>query len=228
MREFICNKNIKVIKKYNNKAMHLAVLIYGRLNKCIEHYQNITESIGLEHTLDFFLSSDNSPDNLLQEFIHLYKPISYINDKIVHEYNFENYPTQFEANSENMTRHFINKSRVFELFEKYVTNNHSVKYDATIALRVDLVFHNKLVFPIHIEENTIYIPNGNDSYCYGLNDRVAYGNIDVMQKYMNIIHNVYYLLNNHCNRHPESLNFANMMYHRINICRFDINIQIER
>lgn len=206
--------------------MHFAVLIYGRLNKCIENYQNITESIGIEHTLDFFLSSDDSPDNLLQEFIKLYKPISYINDKIVHDYNFENYPTQLQANSENMTRHFINKTRVFRLFEQYVTNN-SVKYDASIALRVDLVFHNKFTFPIHVEENTIYIPSNND--WSGLNDRVAYGNIDVMCKYMNIIDNVYYLLNiKKCNRHPECLTFANMKYHRIDICRFDNDNHIER
>lgn len=208
--------------------MHFAVLIYGRLNKCIEHYQNITESIGTEHTLDFFLSSDDSPDNLLQEFIKLYKPISYINDKIVHDYNFENYPSQLEANSENMTRHFINKSRVFDLFEQYVTNNHSVKYDAIITLRLDIVFHKKFTFPLHLEENTIYIPRDHDSYYYGLNDRVAYGNIDVMRKFMNIIHNVYYLLDNRCNRHPECLTFANVNYHRVNICRFDNESHIER
>lgn len=207
--------------------MHFAVLIFGRLNKCIEHYQNITESIGLEHTLDFFLSSDDSPDFLLQEFIELYKPISYINDKIVHEYKFENYPTQVEASKNgNMTRHYINKSRVFQLFEKYVTNN-SVKYDAIIALRLDIVFHNKFTFSLHLEDNTIYIPSDHDNY--GLNDRVAYGNIDVMRKYMNIIHNVYYLLNiKKCNRHSECLTLANVIYHRINICRFDNESHLER
>lgn len=34
--------------------MHIAVLIYGRLNKCVEHYDNIVESIGKHNDIDFF------------------------------------------------------------------------------------------------------------------------------------------------------------------------------
>ena len=37
--------------------MKIAVLVYGRLHKCLEHYSNITETIGLENQIDFFLSS---------------------------------------------------------------------------------------------------------------------------------------------------------------------------
>lgn len=34
--------------------MRIAVLFYGRLNKCVEHYSNIIESIGKENHIDFF------------------------------------------------------------------------------------------------------------------------------------------------------------------------------
>ena len=46
--------------------MHIAVLIYGRLNHCAEQYENIIKSIG-NHKVDFFVSSDNSP--LIKDFI---------------------------------------------------------------------------------------------------------------------------------------------------------------
>ena len=47
--------------------MHIAVLIYGRLNKCREHYANIVESLGSHNNIDFFLSSDNAPESLLND-----------------------------------------------------------------------------------------------------------------------------------------------------------------
>ena len=34
--------------------MRIGVLVFGRLNKCVEHYDNIINSIGKEHTIDFF------------------------------------------------------------------------------------------------------------------------------------------------------------------------------
>ena len=39
--------------------MKIAVLVYGRLNYCVENYNNIINAIGIENTIDFFLSSDN-------------------------------------------------------------------------------------------------------------------------------------------------------------------------
>jgi len=62
--------------------MRIAVLIYGRLNECTPSYDNILNSIGKEHTIDFFLSSDNSDKELLDSFINLYNPILYTNDEI--------------------------------------------------------------------------------------------------------------------------------------------------
>jgi hypothetical protein len=62
--------------------MRIAVLIYGRLNKCIEHYDNIMNSIGRDNDIQFFLSSDDSPQSQLDDFINIYKPVKYINDKI--------------------------------------------------------------------------------------------------------------------------------------------------
>lgn len=98
--------------------MRIAVLCYGRLNKCIEHYNNIINSIGIEHNIDFFMSSDNSDEKLLNDFCSLYKPIAYVNDKIEYTCNLSKYSgLRIETNVHNMTCHFINKGRVFSLLE---------------------------------------------------------------------------------------------------------------
>jgi hypothetical protein len=206
--------------------MRIAVLFYGRLNKCVEHYSNIIESIGKENHIDFFLSSDNSKEELLNEFIHLYKPVSYNNNKIQYNCDLGNYPDRpGETNIHNMTCHFINKGRVLHLLKKYIVKE-NINYDVVISLRIDLVFHNKIIFE-NIEDNTIYIPAGNDYG--GINDHIAYGNIKVMTKYNSIFSNAMNLLEKRLSiPHPESLTYANINFYNLIIKRFDISYIIER
>jgi hypothetical protein len=209
--------------------MRIAVLIYGRLNKCAEHYNNILNSIG-NHDIDFFLSSDNSSENLLNEFIHLYKPICYTNEIINHNYNINNYPNRrpemiYEV-CEKMIRHFINKSRVFLLLENYI--NTGIHYDCVVSLRIDCVFQNNFVFD-NLEDNTIYIPNCYDYVHNGINDQIAYGKINTMKKYNSIINNMIYLLDNNLSIfHPESLNYSNIQYNKLTIERVNILYYLEK
>ena len=125
--------------------MKIAVLIYGRLNNCVQHYNNIINSIGMENNIDFFLSSDNSGEKLLQEFIDLYKPITYTNEKIHYDYDLEKYNGKApETNMHNMICHFINKKRVFELLKNYCEKE-IIHYDIIISLRVDIVFSRTIL-----------------------------------------------------------------------------------
>jgi hypothetical protein len=202
----------------------IAVLVYGRLDKCVEHYENILNSIGRDNHIDFFLSSDNSPESLLNDFIKIYNPISYINDKISYTCDLSTYPNVYGSNIDNMIRHFINKGRVFCLLENYIKelNRH---YDIVLSIRIDLVFYSDFKFDI-IEDNTIYIPRGFDYF--GINDQVAYGNIEPMKKYNNIFSNLINLLNNKCIPHPESLTQANIIFNKLFITRVDISYVIEK
>ena len=200
--------------------MHIAVLIYGRLNRCVEHYDNIVESIGIDNDIDFFFSSDNSSESLVNDFIRLYKPKLYDNSPIHYEYDLCKYPgVRSETNIHNMTCHFINKNRVFLLLEEYI-NKENVNYDCVVSLRVDCVFQNKFIFN-NLEDNTIYIPHGNDSVDYGLNDKIAYGKLDVMKKH-NSIDPFDLLEKNLSIPHPESLNYANLHLHKLQIERVNI------
>jgi len=205
--------------------MRIAVLIYGRLNNCVEHYNNIVESLGIDNDIDFFLSSDNSSESQLNDFIRLYKPILYNNSSIHYDYNLNVYPGKpDEVNIHNMTCHFINKNRVFILLEEHINRN-DVQYTCVLSLRVDCVFKNKFNFD-SLHNNTIYIPCGRD-YRGGMNDNIAYGNTDVMKKYNSI--NIVDLLEKQLAiPHPEILNYANISFYKLNIIRVDIDYYIDK
>ena len=200
--------------------MHIAVLIYGRLNHCVEQYENIKKAIG-NHMVDFFVSSDNSP--YMNDFIELYKPIDYNNKKIRHKTKLSKYPgKRYETNLHTMCLHFINKMRVFQLLEQYV-DTMKIKFDIILSLRVDVVIDNQFTF--YTEKNTIYIPRGYDYVIKAINDQIAYGSYDVMKQYNNIYKNMIYLLDNQLSiPHPESLTLANMKHYKIK--RFNLKYRL--
>lgn len=204
--------------------MHIAVLIYGRLNKCIEHYNNVIESIGKNNEIDFFLSSDNSPELLLNNFIDLYKPKLYNNNPINYDYDLSIYPNKApETNIHNMTCHIINKNRVFLLLEQYI-NQSNIQYDCVVSLRIDCLFQNNFVFN-NLVDDTIYIPSNYDYR--GINDQVAYGKIDVMKKYNSI--NALDLLNKSLAiANPETLTIANIKFYNLKIERVNINYYLDK
>lgn len=206
--------------------MRIAVLVYGRLNKCSEHYDNILEHLGKQHQIDFFLSSDNPHPFLLNKFNKLYTPVSIITDPVVYSYDLAAYPRIVEGtNIHNMTCHFINKNRVFKLLEEYIRKNHVV-YDVIVSLRIDCMFKSKFDFT-KIEENTIYIPYGCDFFEKSINDQIAYGSFEVMQKYNSI--NPKELLDKQLSIvHPESLNYANIHFHQLHVTRVSLDYCIKR
>jgi len=69
----------------SNEKSHIkkiALLFYGRLKKYKEHHDIIMSIFCSNSIIDCYLSSDNSDNNELKGFIDIYKPKSYINDKI--------------------------------------------------------------------------------------------------------------------------------------------------
>ena len=199
--------------------MRIAVLVYGRLNECA-NYENYIDSIGREHDVDFFMSSDNSSEECLNQFLCLYKPLSYDNTKVQYDYDLTKYYRRGETNVHNMICHFTNKNRVFLLLEKYL-EGHPVQYDVVLSLRVDVVIQNRLNFN-NLVENTIYIPAGGDWVENGLNDQLAYGHLDVMKKYNGI--NIVDLIQRKLSIiHPESLVFANVRFHGLKLNRVNLD-----
>jgi hypothetical protein len=211
--------------------MKIAILFYGRLNKFREHKDNILNAVGNDNDIDIFLSCSNEPDNIVAEFIDLYKPVDVLNQSIILPITLlqaiEN-KNRKNGIINNIILHFMNKSNVFKLLLNYI-NKTGIKYDIVISLRLDLLLDDKFNFSNFINNNNfIYIPEGND-WEGGINDQIAYGNIEAMKKYMFIFNNMIYLLNNKNNViHPERLTRENIYHNNLNMIRFNLKYTIDK
>ena len=208
--------------------MRIALLFFGRINRYDDHYTNIMESIGHEHSIDVFFSCDSEPEAKMLKCVELYKPIAYTNKKIQYTCNLLKYPGRRpETNIHNMICHFINKGRVFALLEEY-SIQHAITYDIVMSVRVDTVFLHKIIFE-HIDPNTIYIPVGEDWVHPGINDQMAYGGFEAMKKYMSIFTNIIEILEKRQSiPHPENLTYANIKKNALDIKRVHISYHLER
>ena len=202
--------------------MRIAVLFFGRLTKSIQQYTNILDSIGREHTLDIFFSSDNAPNSLVQECVQRYSPVAYNNTAITYTGVLEQYCDQSPPGVwMDVIRHFTNKYRVYSLLEQHIEHTHT-QYDCVLSLRFDLAFDHSIPF-LDIHTNTVYIPSGAD-WNGGLNDQLAYGDMPSMKKYMNIRCTMEEILDKGLSRaHPESLTRANLSYLNVNVIRFNLS-----
>jgi len=201
------------------------------MDKLEEHYNSIIYAIGTENNIDVFYSGDNSPETSLKNFVDLYKPVAYTNDKINTDCDLRKYPDRNPETMDiclyNLVRHYINKKRVFKLLDDYTTKN-KVEYDIIVSLRLDLMFYSSFNFT-SIKPNTIYVPNGADHSINAINDQIAYGNFNSMKKYMNIFDNIIYLLENKKSiPHSESLHYANIVYNNLNIERVPLIYVIDK
>ncbi len=218
--------------------MHNAVLLSGRLLFFKEHYDNIVKTFG--PNIDFFLSTDPSLDENIEEFIKLYKPIA-VNNKPITELNvykpyYDKFLTMFPKaivyrNSDNMSKNFINKRRVVELLKKHIEAT-GATYDYICITRLD-IFYNSSIDWSHINplENTIFVPEGHDYN--GLNERLCIGNLDTIDKYSSIYNNSLKIIESTFERNnniifPEILLNAHINDLKVNIKRFPLTNYIMR
>jgi hypothetical protein len=206
--------------------MRIAILYFGRSKHFDLTYPSLEKSIGTQHRIDVFYSCDNDPVESIDKFVDMCKPVSVINDTISSYVDFSQYPIMnpeiHRPNYTNMARHFINKKRVFTIFEEYIHTS-GIVYDLVISARLDI--HLDTLSILTPAPNTIYIPEGHDYF--GINDRFAMGNVDVMKKYMMIYDSAVHILESKLSDpHPESLTLANIKYQLLVIERITLNTQI--
>lgn len=204
--------------------MKIALLFYGR----IRHYEKkfAIKALSDYKDIDIFYSSDNEPEHLINDFIKLYNPVSFNNDTISYDVDFGKYPNNVTCpvNINNMTRHFINLKRVFQLLEDTIKCK-NIEYDIIIVTRLDLNISK--IDLSNLVKDSLYIPF-NEDHC-GINDRFVMGYLESIKKYMNIFDNCLYLLDNKLSvPHPECLTLANIKYSNINIIRFNLHHNLVR
>ena len=203
--------------------MKLAILLYGR----IKEYRNTHSSFKKTfdgHDIDIFYSCDAEDDSLISDFTSIYSPIAICNEKITYTVDFGAFPNA-ETNVHNMTCHFINKMRVFQLLEDHIAARGTI-YDTIISTRLDIVYSSPIPF-CKPEEGIIYIPEKFDYY--GINDQVAFGTLETMRIYMNIFNSAKTFMNDKTFKpHPETLNMVLLKYNGIWVERFPLDYYIKR
>jgi hypothetical protein len=206
--------------------MRIAILLFGRSRHAEHTYPTLVHSLG-NHSADVFYSGDNEP---IEKLIEICTPVSLINEPITYTVDFSKYPIFipdiYAPNFDSMTRHFINKKRVFILLEDYMAK-HGVAYDLVICARLDIPIHGLAIPEPAPAKNTVYIPLGYDYF--GINDRFAMGDVDSMKKYMLLYDSAVYLLDTKVTvPHPESLALANIKYKGLEVVRIQVSTEIIR
>lgn len=217
--------------------MKICLLLYGRIKYFKEHHSNLMSTISNfvynsenQTNIDIFYSSDNEPILELNEFIKLYNPKLYCNDLIVNTCDWKKYSgLRDETKIDNMYKHFFNKKRVFNLALNYSIDNH-FKYDLFILTRLDIKYDTNIQLSVNnIVDDSIYIPSGYDYLNNAINNQIAIGKMTAVKKYTSLFDNVDYLLNHKLSiPHPESLNYANILFNCLQIVRFDLKYTIIR
>jgi hypothetical protein len=203
--------------------MRIAVLLYGRINRYKELCPRFF-SFFAYHSIDIFYSCDAAPDEEFQEFIQLYRPKSWCNDKIVVQPLFEKYNYPAHCPLDATFCQFTNKQRVFALFETYV-NATNTKYDLIFSTRLDVYYLHSLPEVLEIEENTIYVPNNHT--LPEINDHIAYGTFNSMKLYMNILANCDMILTFYMRSiNTHLLAFYNIIFSRLKLKLFSLNYHI--
>jgi len=199
--------------------MKLAILIAGRILHFKKHYNNIMENIVQNNEVDFFLSHSPELDEDVESFRALYHPKTLNNEEIIPFYIDEKYQ---HVNRHNCTRMIYNRQRVFNDFKEYSTN-HNVQYDLIINYRMDTFAFNKLDYNwfINSNENNIYIPLGDDHGILCVNDQMAFGNMNVMEKYFSIYNNINEYLQEGCRFVGEDLVYHCIQKNNINLIRLN-------
>jgi len=207
--------------------MKLAMLIAGRIFNFKDNYANIMEKIVQGHEVDFFFS--HSPELLedVEACKALYKPITFNDEPFQTKQINPKFRDEREVNFKKM---IFNRQRVFHDFKDYVTRTQT-SYDIVINYRMDCYSQDKINYDLVTELHlpTIYIPEGHNHSRIGTCDQLAFGNMDVMEKYMSIYDNIdRYLGVNGCRLHGEETVYSCLFVNKIKPVRFPHNFIIAR
>ena len=170
----------------------LSVVFSGRTDKALEHH-NIFH--GVFGDADYYISCCPKTATDIEAITELYKPKGICTD-----------PIPYETNVECM---FFNRKRAFDMIQD--------SERVVISCRFDLYIHE--MFSIHefLEDNTIYIPYGEDHG--GVNDRLAFGNYESMKVYCNAVVNQEY--------HPETALKLYLDKVGLNVVRFKSRMDLK-
>lgn len=194
---------------------NLAVFFSGRvldyeINK--EWMELFNTHFKNDFNIDYFCSINSDLDDYHIEFLKVYD----IGDGC---YNFEKYKLEEHMQNKNVNQNmfsmFYNIKKCISLIE-----NSSKKYDVILRYRTEICFTNLFEIPNIINPNTVYVPNNYD-WLGGMNDQVAYGDLESMKTYSKLYDNIMdYNKRDNVQIHPETLLKYHLQKSKVNIVRF--------
>lgn len=222
--------------------MRIAVLLTGRIyTPDYDTTINRLKSLFRVHKTMYFISlngtchlnnearsEDYNPqdhkvftENFIQD-LHIPNECISIQDLQVPSYIY-NFKKKEETKYFNVYSMFFHNKMCFSLLEKY-TKKHNIAFDIVLKYRTDIIFKE----PIQFEEcdlGTLYIPIG---YNFGgVNDQVAYGDLDTMRVYCSCIDYLKDVCDNGVLFHPETILNTHLLHRQMNIVRFPFSYRIK-
>jgi len=169
--------------------MKIAIFYGGRILDYDRYYDKLKKFIIKDNDVDIFLSHSKELNEDLTGFIDLYKPKIVIDENI--DYNGKPSP-----NNHNWICMVYNRYRIFQAFKKYC-QEYGIHYDRIIVYRLDVLALSEIKFDtmdLIMDDDTIYIPN----IVRGINDFMAIGNFNAIEKYSNLYLHYEDILNKYC------------------------------
>lgn len=176
---------------------------------------------------DYFLRIQNPTDLDVEKLESGFLPKSIL---VEEKPDFVLSDLQISKNNENrdcagIMSMFYSIYKANELKRNY-EDKFNIKYDVVIRTRPDVLYSSNIDIPINMNSDRLYVPIHGDFL--GLNDQIAFGSSEIMNKYSNIYNRVDELLSNGSWMNPEVLNRRNIESLHIGVNRFNLNYSLLR
>jgi glycerophosphoryl diester phosphodiesterase len=224
----ICSDFVQKYKELTSKQS-IALFFAGRIQTQV-YSENLASLLQIfdfsRYNVHLFLSLNENDGE--REFTHTFEnDVREVGCFKSITIRFEKTPvpdlTSYNKNSEtiydNAYSMFYHNFKAFEMIEAS-----GLHFDVVIKSRFDMVSKDKLL-PSPLDSNTVYIPNCND--WGGINDQVAYGDMESMKKYCDVVNNIIPLCNSGVNFHPETLLHEHLTQ-CLGIKRFDFKYELKK
>lgn len=216
---------------FTNKRNQRRIAMYfsGRI-KTYEDQLVYLKQLQEHFEMDCFCSINGQLDEQHEQFLrdmnikgYFFQNHDEIYDKSWQE-KFKRLPTQSDRDAWKLSSSWFNNMKCMELIEEY-QKQHGFNYDIVVKFRVDVLSTSMLPILEDIKPNTIYIPEGHDWHFLdlfqGINEGLAYGQLDVMRIYSNAFAHVdQYCMAEGRGYHPESLLLHHLKTNGLDIFRF--------
>jgi hypothetical protein len=214
----------------HNKRTAVAVFFSGRIyHPNYETKVSKIKSLFAEYNTTFFLSINEITEEKQKNYVsHFIREMNIADDCInIQQVKIPSYVYSYkkkdETNFFNTYSMFYHNKQCFKLIENYTRKN-NISFDLVLKFRSDINYQEPIKFIDTIHSNTVYIPQG---YNFGgINDQIAYGNMDSMSKYCDCIGELKSL----CDEtifHPETILHKFLTKGNLHICRFSFAYKIK-